>query len=111
MNKLYYSDGREVRGGDTVRDLDYDPEEKYAEEYFYISEYDGIYSIHAPMGCLGDIDSVEGYELVERHEESKLNEALYVLKRLLGQHDQENEFGFYLNSIIRNLEDLKPLIK
>jgi hypothetical protein len=92
MAKLYYSDGREVRGGDTVRDLDYDPNDKYAEEYFYISEHEGEYSIHAPMGCLGNISLLEGYEFVSRCEEDTLDDMIETIDYMLNKASRGSQF-------------------
>jgi hypothetical protein len=111
MDKLYYSDGREVKNGDIVKDTEFQPLDKYDDRLFYIGVHDDHYSLSTSMGNLGQIDSVEGYELVGRKETKKVQALIQELEHLYRNHTQSYEFNEFITKAIDALIRAKHKIK
>jgi hypothetical protein len=111
MNKLYYSDGREVKNGDVVKDADFEPYDEYDNGQFYIGVHEDHYSLSTGLGNLGQIDSVEGFELVERHESSELEGIIDNLSWLNSVHQQDFKFEQHITKALDELRRAKKLIR
>jgi hypothetical protein len=111
VTKLYYSDGREVKNGDVVREIDFEPFDEYDDGLYYIGVHEDHYSLSNGMGSLGQIESVEGFELVERHDSSELDNIIENLSWLLSRHEQSFKFEEHLTRAIDEMRRAKKLIK
>lgn len=109
MNKLYYSDGKAVKNGDVVK-CKYEEEDEYAEEY-YITIFNDKYHLDAAVGSLGEIDTIDDYELVERQDTSRVQSLIDDVEFFIHTHDQSNEFGEIMKAALCKLIQAKVKIK